>query len=225
MFSKPDLQNGKFENTLRLKKLIRIHQIDLAGIADLTHLQNIPNGIGLQHSELFRHFHYAIVLGAQYGKPGKNSTGAETSLFLEKIAHEITSHIIGKEKFAALTIHTDDEFDPVKRIGLLSLKALAKSAGLGWQGRSLLIVSPEYGPIHRLIAILTDLPLLPDQSIPNQCGDCTRCIDQCPQHSLTLIKFQDHPVSREEVLDISSCLGDYSCTVCIRVCPWLKFET
>jgi len=224
MFSNREMPNGKYENTLRLKKLIRINQIDIAGIADLTTLKNIPSGIGLERSELFQHYQYAIVLGAQYGKLGINSTGEETSLFLEKIAHEITSHIIEKEKFAALTVHTEDEFDPIKRIGLLSLKALAKSAGLGWQGRSLLIVSPDYGPIHRLVAVLTDLPLLSDHSVPNQCGDCSRCIDRCPQKSLSLVKFQDHPVSRDEVLKVESCLGDYSCSVCIRVCPWLKYD-
>lgn len=224
MIPKREMTDGKYENTRRLKKLIRIHQIDIGGISDLTTLKNIPSGINLQHTGLLQHYRYAIVLGAQYGKLGKNSTGEETSLFLEKIAHEITSHINEKEKFTALVVHPEDEFDPVRRIGLLSLKVLAKSAGLGWQGRSLLIVSPEYGPIHRLVAVLTDLPLLSDKSIPNQCGNCSRCIDHCPQKSLSLVKFQDHPASREEVLNVESCLGDYSCTVCIRVCPWLKYD-
>jgi epoxyqueuosine reductase len=215
---------NKYENTRELKKLIRIHQIDIAGIADLRPLRSIPSGISLQNTRLLKIYQYAIVLGAQYGKLGKNSSGSETSFFLEKIAQEILYYIIEKEKYAALIIHTEDEFDPIKRIGLMSLKVLAKSAGLGWQGRSLLIVSPQYGPIHRLIAILTDMPLLPDKSIPNQCRDCTRCIDQCPQKSLSLVKFQDHPTNREEVLDVNSCLGDYSCTVCITACPWLKYD-
>jgi epoxyqueuosine reductase len=224
MIPKNDTVVNKYENTRELKKLIRIHQIDIAGIAELRYLRNIPSGISLQNTSLLKIYQYAIVLGAQYGKLGKNSSGSETSFFLEKIAQEILCYITEKEKYAALITHTEDEFDPVKRIGLMSLKVLAKSAGLGWQGRSLLIVSPQYGPIHRLIAILTDMPLLPDKTIPNQCGDCSRCIDQCPQRSLSLIKFQDHPASREEVLDINSCLGDYSCSVCIRVCPWLKYD-
>jgi epoxyqueuosine reductase QueG len=224
MFLKHNPADGKFENTRKIKKLIRIHQIDLAGISDMTALDNIRSGISMRTAELLQNYPFAIVLGAQYGKLGKNGTGEETSLFLEKIAHSITSYIISKEKYAALTVHTDDEFDPIRRIGLLSLKMLAKSAGLGWQGRSLLIVSPEYGPIHRLIAVLTNMPLIADTSLPNQCGDCSRCIDQCPQKSLSLVKFQDHPESREEVLNMDSCLGDYSCTVCIRVCPWLKYD-
>ncbi len=92
---------------------------------------------------------------------------------------------------------------------------------IGWQGRSLLIVSPDYGPIHRLIAILTNMHLDPDRPLKNQCKNCTVCIDKCPKESLTLCQFDDHPNSRRDVLDISSCLGDNGCMVCILKCPYL----
>jgi epoxyqueuosine reductase QueG len=124
--------------------------------------------------------------------------------------------------YRQLIIHTEDEFDPIKRLGFMSLKLLAKTAGLGWQGRSLLIISPEYGPLHRLVAILTDLPLQTNQTIKNGCSDCRKCIDACPQNALTFVAFEDHPSSREDVLDIKTCLGDNGCLVCILSCPWLK---
>jgi epoxyqueuosine reductase len=122
----------------------------------------------------------------------------------------------------ALVIHTEDEFDPRQRIGLLSLKVLAKGAGLGWQGRSLLIVNPEYGPVHRWIAVLTNMELQADRPIPNRCGECSVCVDKCPKGALTLVSFDDHPDRREDVLDIQACLGDEGCTVCLVVCPWAK---
>jgi epoxyqueuosine reductase QueG len=121
-----------------------------------------------------------------------------------------------------LVIHPEDEYDPDNSIGLLSLKVLAKQAGIGWQGRSLLIISPVYGPIHRLIAILTNMTLHHDEPIKNKCGECAVCIDKCPKKSLTLRQFDDHPNSREEVLDVQSCLGDDGCMVCILKCPYLK---
>ena len=31
-------------------------------------------------------------------------------------------------------IHTEDEFNPINRLGFMSLKILVKTAGLGWQG-------------------------------------------------------------------------------------------
>lgn len=104
----------------------------------------------------------------------------------------------------------------------MSLKILAKTAGLGWQGRSLLIISPEYGPLHRLIAILTDMPLQINQVIKNECGTCRKCIETYPQNALTFLAFNDHPSYREDVLDIKNCLGDNGCLVCILSCPWLK---
>ena len=113
-------------------------------------------------------------------------------------------------------------FDPINRLGFISLKLLAKAAGLGWQGRSLLVISPEYGPFHRLIAILTDLPLQANEAIKNRCGDCRKCIEACPQNALTFVAFNDHPSCREDVLDIQSCLGDNGCLVCILSCPLLK---
>ena len=86
----------------------------------------------------------------------------------------------------------------------------------------MLIISPEYGPLHRLIAILSDMPLQTNQPIKNECGNCQKCIDACPQNALTFVAFNDHPSSREDVLDIKTCLGDNGCMLCILSCPWLK---
>ena len=123
-----------------------------------------------------------------------------------------------------LIVHTEDEFDPVKRLGLMSLKVLAKAAGLGWQGRSLVIVSPQYGPIHRWIAVLTDMELEGGTAISNQCGDCKLCVEKCPADALSFAEFDDHPACREDVLDIEVCLGDNACTLCLTVCPWAARE-
>ena len=46
--------------------------------------------------------------------------------------------------------------------GNISHKAVARTEGIGWQGKSLLIVSPQYGPRIRLATVLTDMPLEPD---------------------------------------------------------------
>jgi len=142
---------------------------------------------------------------------------------MEKAALEVMTYLEERCQ-SALIIHTEDEFDPRQRMGLLSLKVLVKGAGLGWQGRSLLIISPEYGPVHRWVAVLTDIDLHADVPIPNRCGDCSLCIDKCPKGALTLVPFDDHPEHRAEVLDIQACLGDEGCRVCLVVCPWTKAE-
>lgn len=207
--------------TENIKSFICDLGVDIVGIADLSKLVNMPVGLKIDLKDLFDKYLYAIVIGAQYGKVSKGASGDETGLYLEKIAYDVMEYLEKKNK-RYLVIHPEDEYNPENRMGLLSLKILAKEAGIGWQGRSLLVVSPEYGPIHRLIAILTDLHLDPSRPLKNQCNNCTICIDKCPKGSLTLCQFDDHPNSRRDVLNIKSCLGDNGCMVCILTCPYLK---
>ncbi len=214
-------QSWPKSETQRLKLFIRNLGIDLVGIADLERLAGIPVGIPLDLTNLLEKYRYAVVLGAQLGKVRNKASGVEVSLFLQKAALAV-NYYLEEKGYRTLTIHPEDEFDLIKRVGLMSLKVLAKGAGLGWQGRSLLIVSPDYGPIHRLIAVLTDMPLQADTPISNQCGDCSLCVDRCPQDALTLISFEDHPLHRAEVLNIEACHGDDSCKVCLVVCPWAR---
>jgi len=184
-------------------------------------LKEMETGLPTDLKKFLNMFPYAIVLGAQYGKLGKKVSGGETALFLEEAAFSVMEYLEDKG-YRHLIIHTEDEFDPINRLGFMSLKILAKTAGLGWQGRSLLVISPEYGPLHRLIAILTDLPLQTNQVIKNECGDCRKCIEACPQNALTFVAFNDHPSHRKDVLNIKECLGDNGCLACILPCPWLK---
>ncbi|MCG2811758.1 MAG: 4Fe-4S dicluster domain-containing protein [Candidatus Aminicenantes bacterium] len=209
------------DETMKLKSFAGKLGVDLFGVADLKRLQGLPVGMGGDPAGLTSKFRYAIVLGAQLNKLGEKATGIDVDFFLEKAAMQISAYLEKKED-RALIIHPEDELDPVRRLGLLSLKVLAKAAGLGWQGRSLLIVSPEYGPVHRWIAVLTNLDLQPGKPLANRCGDCTLCIDQCPQGALTYVSFADHPDRREDVLDIQTCKGDDSCRVCLEVCPWQR---
>ncbi len=207
--------------TAELKALAKKLGVDLFGVADLGRLQGLPVGMGGDPAGLTDKFRHAIVLGAQLNKLGNEAKGADLDLFLEQAALQISAYL-EKRNDRALVIHPEDEIDPAKRLGLLSLKVLAKAAGLGWQGRSLLIVSPEYGPVHRWIALLTNLELEPGAPLENLCGDCSLCIDSCPQQALKFVPFADHPERREDVLDIRACSGDDSCKVCLEVCPWQK---
>ncbi|MFX1528257.1 MAG: 4Fe-4S dicluster domain-containing protein [Promethearchaeota archaeon] len=215
------MEEHKIVESKNLKEYIKNLDIDIFGFADMHLLLEMETGIPTDLKKFINMFPYAIVLGAQYGKLGKKASGGKTALFLEEAAFSIMEYLESKG-YKQLIIHTEDEFDPINRLGFMSLKLLAKTAGLGWQGRSLLIISPEYGPLHRLIAILTDLPLQTNQVIKNKCGNCRRCIEACPQSALNFVAFEDHPSHREEVLDIKTCLGDNGCLVCLLSCPWLK---
>ena len=215
------MEEQKLLETENLRKFIKKLEIDTYGIADMHLLKEMETGISIDLNKFLDMFPYAIVLGAQYGKLEKKASGNETALFLENAAFSIMDYLENKG-YRQLIIHTEDEFDPINRLGFMSLKILAKTAGLGWQGRSLLIISPVYGPLHRLIAILTDMPLKINQVIKNDCGNCRKCIEVCPQNALAFVAFNDHPSCRGDVLDVKACLGDNGCLVCILSCPRLK---
>ena len=211
------LIKNNMNETADIKAFIRNLGVDLVGVTRLDPFKEMVMGINTDRREFFHRYSNAVVLGCHLGDASAN----EMNLFMEKAALEVMSYL--EEKGSnVLIIHPEDEFDPVKRLGLISLKALAKGAGLGWQGRSLLIISPEIGPIYRCIGILTDMDLSPDESMPNHCGDCTLCIDKCPHHALKYVRFDDHPANREDVLDVRACRGDKGCNVCLAVCPWIK---
>jgi epoxyqueuosine reductase QueG len=118
---------------------------------------------------------------------------------------------------------------------LLPHKTVATRAGLGWIGRSALLVTREYGPALRISSILTDAPL--DAAKPvdeSSCGDCGECIRHCPAGALVGGKWQ-LGLSRERLVDVGACsqtakrlcrerfgIEATICGKCIEVCPFTR---
>src|SRR5690606_8024830 len=59
-------------------------------------------------------------------------------------------------------------------------KPLAAAAGIGWQGKSTMLVSRQHGTWLFLGAIFTTAELPPDAAEEDHCGSCRRCLDVCP---------------------------------------------
>ncbi len=118
-------------STKHIKSFIYKLGIDIVGIAELSKLCKMPVGLNINLSDLFKKYPHAIVIGAQYGKVSKRASGKETVLFLERIVYDIMEYLEEKG-YQYLVIHPEDEYDPDNRMGLLSLKILAKQAGIGW---------------------------------------------------------------------------------------------
>lgn len=103
---------------------------------------------------------------------------------------------------------------------IISAKHAAEAAGLGVIGRNTLLITPQYGNMVWLSAMVCELPLAPDPLLENRyCGDCTLCTDACPVHA----------VGKPE-LEQSACQhyafgvengGEYKikCYRCREVCP------
>jgi epoxyqueuosine reductase len=151
---------------------------------------------------------------------------------LDEIAFQ-TANLLQKDGFAGLPIPASQVIDRQHWFGAITHKAVGRMAGVGWQGKSLLLVSPEYGPRIRLATILTDAPLEVDSPLENRCGDCTQCADACPVGAIKGVSTEDRYESREEALYFSRCMekltNEFSklpnidaaiCGVCIKVCPF-----
>lgn len=108
----------------------------------------------------------------------------------------------------------------------LSNKLVATRAGLGWIGKSCLLVTKEYGPRVRLATILVDEDLPCAEPITkSNCGGCHECVDACPHGCLTGAIWRPG-MSRDELLDARLCYTDGTelrtrpCGYCLMACPW-----
>jgi epoxyqueuosine reductase QueG len=136
--------------------------------------------------------------------------------------------------FSALAVPASQIVDETNLLGSISHKAVARMAGLGWQGKSLLIVSPQYGPRIRLSTLLTDMPLSADKPLKNRCGTCRECTKACPASAIKNVGSKDRYETREDALRFSQCvkqtlrfkaspgIGVQVCGVCVKVCPFGK---
>ena len=107
-------------------------------------------------------------------------------------------------------------------------------SGIGWQGKSTMLISPKLGAWFFLAEVLTTLELPPDEPLPNRCGRCTRCIDSCPTDAITAPHRLDarrciayltieHKGSIPEALRPLIGGRIYGCDACAAACPWNRF--
>ncbi|PKN37491.1 MAG: hypothetical protein CVU62_07095 [Deltaproteobacteria bacterium HGW-Deltaproteobacteria-2] len=72
-------------------------------------------------------------------------------------------------------------------IAELSLRHIAYEAGLGSIGKNGLLITKEFGPRVRFLAILTSADLDPGKPVKeNYCSECDLCVEACPTGALRL---------------------------------------
>ena len=129
---------------------------------------------------------------------------------------------------------TSEHFDPVTLSMPLQHKTIATRAGLGWIGKSALLVTKRYGPAVRLGSVLTDAPLVPGTPVSDShCGACANCVDRCPAGAIVgdnwelgapRVSIYRAPACRAMASKLSGREGIEVtiCGICINACPWTQ---
>jgi len=115
----------------------------------------------------------------------------------------------------------------------ISHKMVATRAGLGWIGKTDLLISKVFGPRLRLVTILLDQdPCCKEKPIEKSlCGECTICVSSCPAKAANGLKW-DVNTHRDVFFNAFKCrekcgelakqklnVDERICGLCINVCP------
>jgi epoxyqueuosine reductase len=110
----------------------------------------------------------------------------------------------------------------------------AAQAGLGWHGKSTMLINKRLGTWFFLAEVLTTLELQPDEPVPDRCGTCERCINACPTGAITAphrldarrcISYLTIELKGSIPLDLRPLIRDriFGCDDCLDACPWNRF--
>lgn len=113
-------------------------------------------------------------------------------------------------------------------------KTIATRAGLGWIGKSALLITKQYGPAVRLSSVLTDAEFTTGDPVDaSHCGDCRRCADACPVKAIAGNHWSVG-TPRESLCNAFVCCDAVKglagrqgidatiCGICINACPWTQ---
>ena len=110
----------------------------------------------------------------------------------------------------------------------------AAEAGIGWHGKSTMLIDERLGTWFFLAEVLTTLELPPDEPVPDRCGTCERCIKACPTGAITAphrldarrcISYLTIELKGSIPLDLRPLIADriFGCDDCLDACPWNRF--
>lgn len=219
-----------------LKAELLTHGADLVGFGDLTELspdlrENLPFGICVavkypkdvirdiselptqQYREWYDRLNERLDMLVTLGADTLKALGYEA------IAQTRARVGIGETDFSTTLPH----------------KTVATRAGIGWIGKSALLVTPQFGSMVRLSTILTNAPLETAEPVNrSKCGCCMICTNACPAGAVSG-KEWSVGLERDQFFDAVKCRktarerakqgfgGEITiCGKCIEVCPYTR---
>jgi len=190
------------------------------------HPRALSIGIALMHAivdPLPRRAERAVALNYHYHGYGL------VNQRLDLIASGVSSMLQGAG-FSALPVPASQRVDDEKLHGAFSHKLAAHQAGLGWIGKSCLLITPSAGPRVRWATVLTDAPLAATGApMERRCGDCQECVEICPVQAFTgrpfrageprAARYDAHKCDRYFARMKAEGAEPAVCGLCLYVCP------
>jgi epoxyqueuosine reductase len=210
---------------------------------------------GLLNGELTE-YNYCIVIGKKLDDKILDSIkDAPTHEYLglydstNKDLHELSlklSGFLGSKKIPHLVIkptgisQDTKNYDPDTLTYYFSHKMAATRAGLGWIGKTALMVTEKFGPRVRFVSLLLKEPLekngipIEKSVVPVEkslCGNCKICVEECPAGAGSGMQWDIH-IGRDSFFDAYACKNKCRelslkklgrnitiCGICVKVCP------
>jgi epoxyqueuosine reductase QueG len=241
-------QEGNLRMQNEIQEITNGYGLDLFGIADLSpaHSQLVSQG-----GTIFEAYPRAVSLGCRLANEVVNAIEDHSNRALVmNYMHHIYSVVNQRLDQAALSVAgflmeggyrafpvpASQVLSYETYTGLAPHKTAAHLSGLGWIGRSALLVTRKFGPRVRFATVYTDAPLPAGAPGKNQCGSCRLCVDACPAEAFTGESFsEDKP--RDHIYDARTCnaymkerrrslLGKHvfggNCGLCVQSCHFGK---
>lgn len=186
----------------------------------------------------------AIVLGMSYYVADHDANDASHGI-IARYARGRDYHKVISRKVIALLRAIENEVGHALPLARASVdtapvleRELAQRAGLGWFGRSAMLINPMRGSYFFLATLLVELEF-DEYDAPferDHCGTCSACVTACPTGALLgrdengapvidatrCISYQTienrGPIPRE----LRPLMGNriFGCDICQEVCPW-----
>jgi len=173
----------------------------------------------------------ALPYQGEYPAPGDGLTRGR----IARYARGRDYHRVFEKKLRRIARALRDEFGASARgtvdYGPLLERPLAAASGMGWLGKSTMLLVPGFGPWVLLGAIATDLEIDSDAPLRKSCGSCTRCIAACPTGAISpegnvldaRLCISYHTIENRGPIprDLRPKFGDwiFGCDDCLDSCP------
>lgn len=222
--------------TDELRGLLRSNGADMVGVSDLTSIApdipyNLPFGISIAVA-----LNPRIVSGILNGPTMEYHAEYErANRLLDSLSYNAVQFLAQRGHQTKWLAATSVGIDPKTLATRLPHKTTATRAGLGWIGKTVLLVTRPFGSTVRLTTVLTNAQLSTDTPInSSKCGKCTILVDVCPGHAASGKNWQAS-LNRDSFFDAFSCrqtalkltsenvrIPETLCGICIAACPWTR---